>query len=130
MRSEENFFRGFRAPRPPGPYSQADRWGIYFYYNRLSFSYINVLPLLMLITSATHSPARRMRVREGGLLRTAALRSRSDPPSPPAPTLYVLHRSVRSLTRVRFMSANFHRFTLTHDTSKLQPGRKLRQYAH
>jgi hypothetical protein len=32
--------------------------------------------------------------------------------------------------RVRFMSANFHRFTLTHDTSKLQPGRKLRQYAH
>jgi hypothetical protein len=66
VRSEENFFRGFRAPRPPGPYSQADRWGIYFFYSRLSFSYINVLPLLMLITSATHSPARRMRVREGG----------------------------------------------------------------
>ena len=73
-----------------------------------------------------------MRVREGGAAAYRGFTLEIRPPlQPPAPTLYVLAlASVRSLTRVRFMSANFHRFTLTHDTSKLQPGRKLRQYAH
>jgi hypothetical protein len=74
-----------------------------------------------------------MRVREGGAAAYRGFTLEIRPPlQPPAPTLYTswLLHPYRFNPRVRFMSANFHRFTLTHDTSKLQPGRKLRQYAH